>query len=768
MLVGVVSLAAVRVEVAGPGHGDAATRLAGELQWPTGGVLAVGRVLVTAIHTVVVTVTYPVLRDTAARVATEHVCSAFLVLCQQHTSHCQYVSHGCPQPKLPFTQRIVSSSNSLTTSFTLPNVLVGAISAVIIAIAHVLAVDAAHVLLALEEGGATPRRLRVVQLLYASEPISVQNVPVPALTSDTIWGGQAQDGTLLECKCRGNGRSTQRNPPPPASGIVKHNSRMQKSRSEPTGDQTQITVVRGECPGHYNLAAPCGVNGSHTGTPMWNECSEIILWMHNNSPYGSGDAVARALASDHGDPGSIPSRFTPGFLHVGIVLGDAVCRQVFSGYSHFPHPCIPAPLHPRVPLHVMSRPGWKACHLKSVASPWFGQESRLTYTLAASDRPVASLAHTLSHGHFLLPHRDTDVLTATVILAARVRHCRDKNTHVVVFHHPRQKRLVNKCNHICAANMYERDATSDTPTQTIEKATKVTVLTRGHVPGVGKVIYVDTAHEELVSAAADVAHAAVAVAELEGLRVQLVDGGVALAVGAVEEHPADVHCTAEHQRGRLIIWNCKHTSHTPILATTKYWGQPNKRTDHRCLPSLKSDEDSRPSDGAVMECRGEGNMSTPRKPNWLMATSITFPTQDNPGVTLPRIKLPSPLLKAPDSPQSGGSSEPSSQSGLPSHFHCRGIQRPDSHRKSPRIVKRGEYGVALECKGRINRISLRKPTDQQHTFMYRLSMEDRRMLGCCESLLTAGRKRHDRRMTAGRTTTDGSYGLLWVQLKCSC
>ncbi|KAJ8880827.1 hypothetical protein PR048_017298 [Dryococelus australis] len=34
--------------------------------------------------------------------------------------------------------------------------------------------------------------------------------------------------------------------------------------------------------------------------------------------------------------GSIPGGSAPGFLHVGILLDDAACRRVFSGYSRFP------------------------------------------------------------------------------------------------------------------------------------------------------------------------------------------------------------------------------------------------------------------------------------------------------------------------------------------------------------------------------------------------------------------------------------------------
>ncbi|KAJ8882329.1 hypothetical protein PR048_014131 [Dryococelus australis] len=73
--------------------------------------------------------------------------------------------------------------------------------------------------------------------------------------------------------------------------------------------------------------------------------------------WGGGGAVARALASHHGDPGSIPGGLTPEFSHVGLVVYDAVYQRIlriFSGYSRFPCPSIPAQLHPRVSFHVMS------------------------------------------------------------------------------------------------------------------------------------------------------------------------------------------------------------------------------------------------------------------------------------------------------------------------------------------------------------------------------------------------------------------------------
>ncbi|KAJ8866364.1 hypothetical protein PR048_032207 [Dryococelus australis] len=69
---------------------------------------------------------------------------------------------------------------------------------------------------------------------------------------------------------------------------------------------------------------------------------------------GSGGAVAMALASHHGGTGSITGGFTPGSSHEGIVLDDAACRWVFSGYCRLLRPSITAPLHPRISFHVMS------------------------------------------------------------------------------------------------------------------------------------------------------------------------------------------------------------------------------------------------------------------------------------------------------------------------------------------------------------------------------------------------------------------------------
>ncbi|KAJ8866088.1 hypothetical protein PR048_033612, partial [Dryococelus australis] len=101
-------------------------------------------------------------------------------------------------------------------------------------------------------------------------------------------------------------------------------------------------------------------------------------------------AVARALASHHGDPVSIPGGFTPGFSHVGIVLDGAACRWVFSGHSRFPRPCIPAPLHPRD--GVMSCPGMTGIYGSQLESPSLGE-----YCLAQGQRNMGW--RLLSSGH---------------------------------------------------------------------------------------------------------------------------------------------------------------------------------------------------------------------------------------------------------------------------------------------------------------------------------------------------------------------------------
>ncbi|KAJ8871348.1 hypothetical protein PR048_027665 [Dryococelus australis] len=86
---------------------------------------------------------------------------------------------------------------------------------------------------------------------------------------------------------------------------------------------------------------PRGFKTNCAGVEIWLESQHLVL--------------ASALASHLGNPGPIPGGFAPGFSHVGIVLDDAACRRIFSGYSRLPRPCIPVLLHHRVSFHVMFR-----------------------------------------------------------------------------------------------------------------------------------------------------------------------------------------------------------------------------------------------------------------------------------------------------------------------------------------------------------------------------------------------------------------------------
>ncbi|KAJ8870979.1 hypothetical protein PR048_027281 [Dryococelus australis] len=55
--------------------------------------------------------------------------------------------------------------------------------------------------------------------------------------------------------------------------------------------------------------------------------------------------VVRLLASNLGEPGSIPGGVPPGFSHAGIVPDDVAGLRIVSGISRFPHPFILVMLH---------------------------------------------------------------------------------------------------------------------------------------------------------------------------------------------------------------------------------------------------------------------------------------------------------------------------------------------------------------------------------------------------------------------------------------
>ncbi|KAJ8883279.1 hypothetical protein PR048_015122 [Dryococelus australis] len=67
--------------------------------------------------------------------------------------------------------------------------------------------------------------------------------------------------------------------------------------------------------------------------------------------------LAGLLATHLGESGSIPDGAAPGFSYVGIMLDDATGRQVFSGISRFPLPCIPALIHTQLTLHRNTKAG---------------------------------------------------------------------------------------------------------------------------------------------------------------------------------------------------------------------------------------------------------------------------------------------------------------------------------------------------------------------------------------------------------------------------
>ncbi|KAJ8888751.1 hypothetical protein PR048_008243 [Dryococelus australis] len=105
----------------------------------------------------------------------------------------------------------------------------------------------------------------IIHTLYDSAPIAdlqgnKKRIPYCQMWGSTRLAGNEQtseDGAALECKGGGNVNTPRK---PPASGIVQHDSHMQKFGSEPAGCRTRIAVVGGERPSHCATAAPEKVN----------------------------------------------------------------------------------------------------------------------------------------------------------------------------------------------------------------------------------------------------------------------------------------------------------------------------------------------------------------------------------------------------------------------------------------------------------------------------------------------------------------------------
>ncbi|KAJ8897427.1 hypothetical protein PR048_002773 [Dryococelus australis] len=91
---------------------------------------------------------------------------------------------------------------------------------------------------------------------------------------------------------------------------------------------------------------------------------------HGYQSRGSGSAVASALASHQGHPGSIPGWSAPGSSHVGIVLDNTACRRAFSGYSRFP--VLAFQRRSILGPHFMSCPGMTGNYGSQLESPSLG------------------------------------------------------------------------------------------------------------------------------------------------------------------------------------------------------------------------------------------------------------------------------------------------------------------------------------------------------------------------------------------------------------
>ncbi|KAJ8880787.1 hypothetical protein PR048_017258 [Dryococelus australis] len=120
------------------------------------------------------------------------------------------------------------------------------------------------------------------------------------------------------------------------------------------------------------------------------------------------------LNSHQLEPGSIPGRVTPGFLHVGIVPNDAAGQRVFSGISHFPRSFIPALIHTHLNYpHRLSRPRYRrtstsgGLRVSSVRSrfPYSSDEGLSTTARAPTARRSRQGTRTqVGHAHYNSDH----------------------------------------------------------------------------------------------------------------------------------------------------------------------------------------------------------------------------------------------------------------------------------------------------------------------------------------------------------------------------
>ncbi|KAJ8873805.1 hypothetical protein PR048_024640 [Dryococelus australis] len=179
----------------------------------------------------------------------------------------------------------------------------------------------------------------------------------------------------------------------PTNSIIWHNFHLRKSGKIIKMDNVQYTVIESLSPFYYMRGylvqlSKLSLQNIAQADGSWMKMSLEGYWMHRlvsgrrpsqkmsvslvllqvelavNNAYAdiqvsvalSGATVAEQLASL--PPTKVIQVQSPAgslrFLHVGIVLDDAIGRRVFSGISRFPHPFIPALLHTH--LYIKSNP----------------------------------------------------------------------------------------------------------------------------------------------------------------------------------------------------------------------------------------------------------------------------------------------------------------------------------------------------------------------------------------------------------------------------
>ncbi|KAJ8869282.1 hypothetical protein PR048_030854 [Dryococelus australis] len=119
-------------------------------------------------------------------------------------------------------------------------------------------------------------------------------------------------GRFMRSRLAGAGETGDPRENTPTRGIVRHDSHMLKSESNPVGNRTRFALVGGESSNHFSRRG--------------NRCH--------------GGRAVSLLTSRQGQLGSIPSRVVFRFSQVGIVSEVAADKGVFSGVSRFSPPCI--------------------------------------------------------------------------------------------------------------------------------------------------------------------------------------------------------------------------------------------------------------------------------------------------------------------------------------------------------------------------------------------------------------------------------------------